>query len=86
MDRKIASALFATPPVSSYEEALSYFEQADKIEPKFRRNLMFMADTYLNLKRPGDARASLERLCSYPPVSNIDRDLVAQAEQKLRKL
>ena len=35
--RQIASTLFATPPTSSYEEALTYFLKAEEIEPNFYR-------------------------------------------------
>jgi hypothetical protein len=33
--RKIASAVFATPPTSTYEEALAYFKKAEETEPSF---------------------------------------------------
>jgi hypothetical protein len=35
--RKIASAVFATPPTSSFEEALIYFSKAEEVEPNFYR-------------------------------------------------
>ncbi|XP_023701978.1 regulator of microtubule dynamics protein 1 isoform X6 [Cryptotermes secundus] len=35
--RKIASAIFATPPTSSFEEALVYFCKAEEVDPNFYR-------------------------------------------------
>ena len=35
--QKVASAIFATPPTSTYEEALKYFLRAERIEPNFYR-------------------------------------------------
>lgn len=35
--RKIASTVFAAPPISSYEEALEYFIRAEETEPRFYR-------------------------------------------------
>lgn len=35
--RQIASKVFATPPTSSYEEALQFCERAEKVSPNFYR-------------------------------------------------
>ena len=86
MERKLAATLFATPPTSSFEEALSYFERADKLDNKFARNLLYMGDTYVQVKRKDDARASFERLLQLPAVSAVDRQLHEQARAKLSKL
>ena len=34
-ERKIASLVFDTPPSSTYEEAIEYFEQAERVSPNF---------------------------------------------------
>jgi hypothetical protein len=44
--RKIASAVFATPPTSTYEEALAYFKKAEETEPSFySMNLLMLGKT-----------------------------------------
>ena len=35
--RKVASAVFATPPISSFDEALIYFLKAEEVDPNFYR-------------------------------------------------
>ncbi|XP_077789005.1 regulator of microtubule dynamics protein 1 isoform X4 [Podarcis muralis] len=47
---KIAAALFSTPPSSTYEEALRYFQKAEDVEPNFySKNLLFLGKTYMKL-------------------------------------
>ena len=40
--RKIVSAIFATPPTSTYEEALEYFQKAEETNPNFYSMNHFM--------------------------------------------
>ena len=35
LSRSLASAVFASPPTASYEEALGHFEGAELVEPGF---------------------------------------------------
>ncbi|XP_062986977.1 regulator of microtubule dynamics protein 1 isoform X2 [Elgaria multicarinata webbii] len=47
---KIAAVLFSTPPSSTYEEALRYFQKAEDVEPNFySKNLLFLGKTYMKL-------------------------------------
>uniref|UniRef100_A0A8D2KZ46 Regulator of microtubule dynamics protein 1 n=1 Tax=Varanus komodoensis TaxID=61221 RepID=A0A8D2KZ46_VARKO len=47
---KIAAILFSTPPSSTYEEALRYFQKAEDVEPNFySKNLLFLGKTYMKL-------------------------------------
>ncbi|XP_065582510.1 regulator of microtubule dynamics protein 1-like isoform X2 [Artemia franciscana] len=64
--RKIASALFATPPSSTFEEALSYFLEAEKAQPNFySTNLLMLGKTYLKLGDKQKAMDFLERSRDY---------------------
>ncbi|XP_042317678.1 regulator of microtubule dynamics protein 1 [Sceloporus undulatus] len=48
--RRIAAVLFSTPPSSTYEEALRYFQKAEDVEPNFySKNLLFLGKTYMKL-------------------------------------
>ncbi|XP_053100896.1 regulator of microtubule dynamics protein 1 [Hemicordylus capensis] len=47
---KIAAVLFSTPPSSTYEEALRYFQKAEDVEPNFySKNLLFLGKAYMKL-------------------------------------
>ena len=49
--------LFATPPTSTYDEALALFVKAEQIQPDFyKTNKLFLAKTYLRLNRPDEVR------------------------------
>jgi tetratricopeptide (TPR) repeat protein len=56
VERKVASTLFAEPPSSSYEEALSFFERAEKASPGFWiSNAWRAAEVCVLLNRNKDA-------------------------------
>ncbi|KNC53103.1 uncharacterized protein AMSG_09406 [Thecamonas trahens ATCC 50062] len=69
--RKIASMLFATPPESSFDEALTFFEQArdalpDDAKNTFPENDLFIGNTLLKLSRKADARAAFQAAVDAP--------------------
>lgn len=60
--RKIVSAIFATPPTGTYEEALECFLKAEEKKPNFySMNLLFIGKCYLNLKDKDKAKEYLTR-------------------------
>lgn len=60
--RKIVSAIFATPPSGTYEEALEYFLKAEEKKPNFySMNLLFIGKCYKNLKDNEKAKEYLTR-------------------------
>lgn len=60
--RKIVSAIFATPPTGTYEEALEYFLKAEEKEANFYSlNLLFIGKCYYNLKDKEKAKEFLTR-------------------------
>ncbi|EDQ85949.1 uncharacterized protein MONBRDRAFT_33982 [Monosiga brevicollis MX1] len=70
--RKAAAAVFATPPSSTYEEALANFEQAEATEPGFyTKNAYYLGLTYARLGRKEEARRWLET-CLEMPANNAD--------------
>lgn len=55
--RQFAIVFFATPPTSSFEEALSYFQAAEQIEPGFySTNWLYLGQTHLKLGQKEEAR------------------------------
>lgn len=58
--RKIVSAIFATPPTGTYEEALEHFLKAEEKKPNFySMNLLFIAKCYQGLKNNEKAKEYL---------------------------
>ncbi|KAK9507724.1 hypothetical protein O3M35_007514 [Rhynocoris fuscipes] len=77
--RKIASAIFTAPPVSSFEEALEFFNKAEEVDPRFySHNLLMLGKTYLKLKKEDKARYYLDLACNYPV--STDDDVLANKE------
>jgi len=86
LERKMASTLFATPPESSYDEALKYFLAAFEADPTFRRNLVFTADTYVALKNNAKGKEFYQKAIDLPEKTEFDKALNVEAKQKLSKL
>ena len=55
LERKAAALIFAKPPESTYEEALKFFLAADALEDNFKRNAMWVGDTYKALGKKVEA-------------------------------
>lgn len=72
--RKMAAVLFATPPTSSYEEALEAFLLAERAEPKFySMNLLMLGKTYLKLGELENAIRYLLQVKKYPLKTEDDK-------------
>eukprot|EP01118_Nematostelium_gracile_P007164 TRINITY_DN2318_c0_g2_i1.p2 TRINITY_DN2318_c0_g2~~TRINITY_DN2318_c0_g2_i1.p2 ORF type:complete len:231 (-),score=86.00 TRINITY_DN2318_c0_g2_i1:69-761(-) len=86
LERKAAAALFATPPESTFEEALKYFTEAFEVDPTFRRNLVFLGDTYQQLKNKEKAKEFYQKAIDLPATTAFDQSLVTEAKTKIGKL
>nr|KAG5703427.1 hypothetical protein BaRGS_022476 [Batillaria attramentaria] len=85
--RKIAAALFATPPTSSYEEALKYFHQAEEMDPNFySKNLLYLGKTYSRLGNKKLAMLYLTRAHEYQLNTPDDREAHKEAGELLKKM
>lgn len=85
--RLIASALFESPPSSSYEEALKYFEKAEYISPDFySSNTWYLAEVKDRLGQKDEAKALFLKAFRMPVVTADDQEIHVKAHQKLRKL
>nr|XP_020144288.1 regulator of microtubule dynamics protein 1 [Microcebus murinus] len=82
--RRIAQVLFATPPSSTYEEALGYFHRADTVDPNFySKNLLLLGKTYLKLHNKKLAAFWLMKAKDYPPHTEEDKQVNTEAAQLL---
>ncbi|XP_006160807.1 regulator of microtubule dynamics protein 1 isoform X1 [Tupaia chinensis] len=82
--RRIAKLLFATPPSSTYEEALGYFERAEQVDPNFySKNLLLLGKTYLHLHNKKLAAFWLSKAKDYPAHTEEDKQVQTEAAQLL---
>ena len=83
--RQIANTIFGTIPTTSYEEALSYFLAAEKIQPKFYlSNQLSIAQCLIALNRVEEAKKWLVSSLDIPVVTEEDKE-DRKAVQKLLK-
>lgn len=85
MERKVAQVVFATPPESSYDEALEYFLKADALNPTLR-NTQFIAQCHELLKQKDEARAAYQKCAEWDAKTEHDRQVVAEANAKLKRM
>ncbi|XP_077023250.1 regulator of microtubule dynamics protein 1 isoform X1 [Tamandua tetradactyla] len=82
--RRIAKMLFATPPSSTYEEALGYFHRAEQVDPNFySKNLLLLGKTYLKLRNKKLAAFWLMKAKDYPAHTEEDKQIQTEAAQLL---
>ena len=62
MQRKVAAALFDTPPESSYQEAEKYFLKAQEIDPSYKRNAFALAETYYAMSNKSKCKEWMEKV------------------------
>lgn len=85
--KQAAKIIFATPPNSSYEEALSHFEAAEKVDPGFYcPNWLYLGKCYLQLGHREEARQWLGRIAGHHSELAEDREAVEEAKTLLKQL
>ncbi|XP_076448832.1 regulator of microtubule dynamics protein 1-like isoform X2 [Babylonia areolata] len=85
--RKIAGALFASPPTSTYDEALQYFQKAEETEPGFfSKNLMMLGKTYSRMGDKKMAMVYLTRAMERPIKTPDDKEAHKEAGDLLSKM
>ncbi|MEE6463628.1 hypothetical protein FKM82_005985 [Ascaphus truei] len=84
---KIASVLFATPPSSTFEEALQYFQKAEEADPYFySKNLLYLGKTYLKLNNKKMALLWLSKAKAFPARSEEDKQVQKEAAEILKSM
>ncbi|XP_032682999.1 regulator of microtubule dynamics protein 1-like isoform X2 [Odontomachus brunneus] len=85
--RKIASVIFGEPPTSTFEEALMYYEHAEKVDPNFySHNLLMLGKTYLKLKCNEDAIKYLQKVIEFPAGNDDDQKAKQEAQKILNNI
>ncbi|KAJ7338970.1 hypothetical protein JRQ81_012872 [Phrynocephalus forsythii] len=84
---KIAAVLFSTPPSSSFQEALRYFQKAEDVEPNFySKNLLFLGKTYLKLNNRKMALLWLTKAKDRVPHTEEDKQVQREVLELLNSL
>ncbi|KAM6953416.1 regulator of microtubule dynamics protein 1 [Aplochiton taeniatus] len=85
--RKVAAVIFASPPTSTYEEALAFFLKAEEVDPNFySKNLLMLGKTYMAMKDKDSAMKWLTKARDYPPHTEEDKEVHKDALDLLKKL
>jgi len=84
--RLAARLLFATPPTSTYEEALRHFERAEAVQPNFySTNHYYLALCHEHLNHPEEALYHMKKAYTAPVTSLDDKETNHKASQYLKK-
>lgn len=85
--KKVAQMIFAVPPNSSFEEALSHFQEAEKIEPGFYpTNWLFIGKCHLQLGKVEEGSKWLIKIATHQSSVSDDIEAKEEAVALLRKL
>ncbi|XP_014204189.1 regulator of microtubule dynamics protein 1-like isoform X2 [Copidosoma floridanum] len=85
-EKKIASALFAEVPKGTYEDAIPFFEAAEKLSPKPHwENKLYLGKSYIAVGKPNEAVRWLNQLKDLPVRTEEDKDVRAEAQSLLKK-
>jgi len=87
IERKVAAAIFGTPPQSTYDEALKYFLHADSISPGFwKKNSFMIAQCYYKMKNYSEAKVWAQKALEVATKTDEDKEVQAEAQALLSKL
>lgn len=84
--RGFAGALFGGLPAASLERSEALLARAVRLAPGYVAPHLELARTYLEMDRPAEARAELEKALALVPRERLDDVLQARARQLLRDL
>jgi len=79
-ERKIAESFFASPPTSTYEEALDSLQKAHDLKQDWKTNHLWLAKAYIALKKYSEAIKWIDSGIAFPIKS--EDDAVSQIELK----
>lgn len=86
-ERKIAAVVFGSPPESTYEEALAFFEKSEQLGPgAYSTNMLMIATVYLRMGKKTEAKEWFQKLANYTVIRDEDKQNVKKANDQLKSL
>ncbi|NWI26764.1 RMD2 protein, partial [Sula dactylatra] len=87
IEKKVAAALFGTPPTSTVEEALQNFLKAEEMRPGYSKcNYVYLAKCYKDLGQKNNALKYCDSALSTLSVTNEDKEAQKDLEALLLTL
>ncbi|NXY03433.1 RMD2 protein, partial [Pteruthius melanotis] len=87
IEKKVAAALFGTPPTSTVEEALQNFLKAEEMHPGYSKcNYVYLAKCYKDLGQKNNALKYCDSALSLLSVTNEDKEAQKDLEALLLTL
>ncbi|NWH30934.1 RMD2 protein, partial [Chloropsis hardwickii] len=87
LEKKVAAALFGTPPTSTVEEALQNFLKAEEMRPGYSKcNYVYLAKCYKDLGQKTNALKCCDSALSILSVTNEDKEAQKDLEALLLTL
>ncbi|NXP24056.1 RMD2 protein, partial [Scytalopus superciliaris] len=87
IEKKVATALFGTPPTSTVEEALQNFLKAEEMHPGYSKcNYVYLAKCYKDLGQKNNALKYCDSALSILSVTNEDKEAQKDLEALLLTL
>jgi len=85
-ERKIASALFETPPTATVQEALENFKKAQRFsKKKWKENVLFIARCHIENREYNSALIYLEEASSIALINSDDIKIQREIEQLINQ-
>ena len=85
-ERTIASAVYATPPKGSFDEAIDYFKKAKDANPEDIRHYLWLGKSYHAKGEDNKAKEILSQAMNLHINSNSDQILKNEAKALLKKI
>ncbi|KAJ6664746.1 hypothetical protein lerEdw1_006319 [Lerista edwardsae] len=87
LEKKVAAALFGTPPTSTIHEALENFLKVEEIHPGYSKyNYVYLAKCYKDLGQMNNALKCCETALSILPITKEDKEAQKDLELLLPSL
>jgi len=85
--RKLLNTIFASPPNGSFEEAVGYFENAEKLQPGFySMNLLMLGKCYYQLNNKEKAKEWLSKAVEINVKNDDDKKCKEEALKLIKKV
>jgi tetratricopeptide (TPR) repeat protein len=85
-ERTIASAIYATPPNGSFDEAIIYFMKAMEANPVDIRHYLWLAKSYYQISNYKDSKAILEKALILDIKNDSDKLILDKINELYKKL